>query len=259
MQLNYRKYGADKSGIPLLILHGLLGSSQNWHSLAQTLAAQYPVLVPDLRNHGESPHGEHRIELIVQDILELFETEQIRRAFVVGHSMGGLAAMMLAFANPELLEGVVVVDIAPGTITANFRTIFDALMRLDLSQLKTREDADRDLSASIENLRVRQFLLQNLKRQPDGRFAWKCNLPELQRFVNDPKRFRIADHQYYAGPTLFIAGERSEYRIWERTDTIRKHFPRAEMRIVPGAGHWVHFDAPAEFVKILREFVDKNS
>ncbi len=252
MKLNYRKYGAADSDSRLLILHGLLGSSQNWHSVAQMLSAQHLVLVPDFRNHGDSPWGEHRLDLIQNDISELLENEHIQRTFLLGHSMGGLAAMAFAFSHADRLHGLMVEDIVPSAPMVDLHTIFEALMNLDLSHLQTRAEADGRLRTSITNSATRQFLLQNLKRQQNGIFSWKCNLPELQRFMKEPHRFKIEENQKYLGPTLFVGGGRSEYRISESADKIRKYFPYAEVQTIPSAGHWVHFDAMAEFVAIVQ-------
>lgn len=254
MQLQYRKYGNGPAR--LVILHGLLGSSQNWHSAAKKVSEQYGVVVPDLRNHGDSPHGEHSIELMSQDILELFEREQIATAILMGHSMGGWAAMWFALNHSERLRGLIVVDMAPLAQMGDLQNIFKALRHLDLSQLRSREEADRKLSESgIKSPVVRQFLLQNLKRDENGNFIWRCNLPELHRFIETPRQFKIGNNQTYDGPALFIAGGRSEYRIWEKEDVIKKHFPAAQIAVVREAGHWVHFENLDEFVDLVRNFM----
>ncbi|HEX9654188.1 MAG TPA: alpha/beta fold hydrolase [bacterium] len=251
--MKYRQYGSGPA--QLIILHGLLGSSQNWHSVAQRLAEDLPTLVPDLRNHGDSPHGEHSLDLISHDIYELLESEQLDSAFLLGHSMGGLSTMLFAFSHPERVRGLVVVDIAPDVAIPEMRTIFQALLNLDLARLRSREEADRLLQASIKSSTVRQFLLQNLKRHDDGRFTWRCNLRELSRFTEGRQQFKIAVQQTYGGPSLFIAGGRSDYRIWEKEQIIEQHFSLSKLVVFPNAGHWVHFDAMADFVKTVREFL----
>ncbi len=256
MRLKYHKFGA--AGPELIVLHGLLGSSQNWRSTARMLADHARVIVPDLRNHGDSPHGEHRFDLITEDILELFDGAEIGRAFLLGHSMGGLAVMNFAFAHPQRLRGIIIVDIAPGAPMSDMSDIFQALLNLDLPKLQSREEADRQMASTIKSAGVRQFLLQNLKRQRDGGFHWRCNLPELKRFIQDRERFKIEDHQKYEGRTLFVAGGRSEYRVWEKEEAIRQHFPAAQLAVIPEAGHWVHFEAMSEFVNVVANFISTS-
>jgi esterase len=253
MKLNYRTSGSKAPA--LVILHGLLGSLQNWHSVAQRLSQTHRIVFPDLRNHGDSPHGVHRIELMVQDVIELLNHEESEQVFVIGHSMGGMVAMSMATRAPERLHGLVIVDIAPQIRMSDMDEIFEPLLNLDLSQLQRRDQATEALAPDIKSPAVRQFLLQNLKRLDSGQFGWRCNLAELQRFVKDGRRFELAAEAHYDGPTLFIAGGTSEYRIWERENAIRQHFPKAGLVVVPKAGHWVHFEAMEEFIDIVDEFV----
>lgn len=253
MRLNFKKYGSV--GPNLIILHGLLGSSQNWHTLAQQFGKEYRVIVPDLRNHGDSPHGEHSIELMRQDILQLLDEERISKCVLMGHSMGGLVAMSFAFAHPERLRALIVLDIAPEAPIGRMNWVFEALESVDLSRVEKRTDADRQLAKKIADPGVRQFLLQNLKRQDDGTYAWRCNLPELHRSVESADRFKPKARAEYSGPTLFIGGERSEHQIADKEEIIAKYFPNVELVMIPGAGHWVHVDAMEAFVEVVREFM----
>ncbi|MCH8942382.1 MAG: alpha/beta fold hydrolase [Bacteroidetes bacterium] len=253
MKLNIRKYGAD--GPAVVILHGLLGSSQNWHSAATKLSKQFQILVPDQRNHGDSPHGTHTIERLSEDVLNLLNQQNIDKTFLIGHSMGGVAAMSFAFKKPQRLEGLIVVDIAPVAQLERMNWIFEALAAVDLSAVKRRRHAEKQLAENIQNPLVRQFLLQNLKRQEDGTYAWRCNLPELHDFIWKDGRFDLKESDKYEGPTLFIGGGRSEHRIAEKEELIARHFPNYQLTMIPNAGHWVHFEATEEFITIVTDFI----
>lgn len=256
MQLSYRQYGAGAKN--LIILHGLLGSSQNWHSVANKFSEQDHVVVPDQRNHGDSPHGPHTVELLSQDIFNLLNQLGIEKTILMGHSMGGLAAMSFAFAHPERLAGLIVVDIVPVAQLNSMNWIFEALKAIDLSTVKRREDANAQLAAHVQSALVRQFLLQNLKRREDGRYAWRCNLDELHRFVQNQNRLQVKQEDTFAGPALFIGGGRSEHRIQEKKDIIQQHFPNYELIMIPDAGHWVHFEAMNEFMDVATSFILAN-
>ncbi len=253
MKLNIRKYGAD--GPVVVILHGLLGSSQNWHSAATKLSERFQILVPDQRNHGDSPHGDHTIELLSEDALNLLDQQNIDKAFLIGHSMGGLAAMSFAFKNPERLKGLIAVDIAPIAQLDRMDWIFEALAAVDLSAVKQRQHAEKQLAENIQSPLVRQFLLQNLKRQEDGTYAWRCNLPELHNFVQKDDGFELKENDRYEGPTLFIGGGLSEHRIAEKEELIEKHFPNYQLNMIPNAGHWVHLEAMEEFTILVTDFI----
>jgi len=253
MKLNFRSYGEGTKR--LVILHGLLGSSQNWHSAATKLSENFQILVPDQRNHGASPHGDHTIERLSEDALNLLHQQHIDKAVLIGHSMGGLAAMLFAFRNPQCLKGLIVVDIAPVSQMDRMDWIFEALAAVDLSAVKQRQHAEEQLAVNISSPLVRQFLLQNLKRQEDGTYAWRCNLPELHIFVQKENGFELKESDKYEGPTLFIGGGRSEHRIAEKEELIARHFPNYQLTIIPNAGHWVHFEAMEEFIAVVNDFI----
>lgn len=252
MELNLIKSGS--SGPEVVILHGLLGSSRNWQRIMRELSADCRVIVPDLRNHGDSPHGPHSVAAMRDDIVHLIETNCVEPPHLVGHSMGGFAAMAVSTTDAAAIGSLIVVDIAPVRRTEGLRKILDALMELDLKSIHTRTDADRALSEKIPDAGVRQFLLQNLKRNTAGEFSWRCNLPELRRFLAE-ETFELPPRAVYEGPTLVIAGGRSEYKVWEHEELLRAYFPAMVLEIFEDAGHWVHMDAPGRFVKRLREWV----
>ncbi|NIR50684.1 alpha/beta fold hydrolase [candidate division KSB1 bacterium] len=257
MKLYHREYGHGQT--KLVILHGILGSSRNWHTVAGELSQHFHVIVPDLRNHGRSPHTKHSIQLMQADVLELLDRLELKPTFLLGHSMGGLVAMKFAFHHPKRLNALIVEDIAPVAFLNTMDDVFDAMKSVELAKVKRREDADDQLLERVKEPSVRQFLLQNLKRQKDGTYDWQCNLPELHRFVQAEERFEPAANEKFTGPTLFVGGERSEHRIDEHQNVISRHLPNSERRTIANAGHWVHVDAIDEFVQTVTGFVKKIS
>ncbi|MEQ9618598.1 MAG: alpha/beta fold hydrolase [Deltaproteobacteria bacterium] len=256
MELSLRKAGT--SGPEVVILHGLLGSSRNWQRVMRELSTDHRVIVPDLRNHGDSPHGPHGYAAMRDDISRLIETTCGEAPHLIGHSMGGLAAMAVATSDAAALASLIVVDAAPVRRTEGILKILDALTELNLKSISSRTDADKALSKKIPDPGVRQFLLQNLKRKDTGEPAWRCNLPELRRFAAEDS-FELAEQAIYEGPTLVLAGGKSEYRVWEHETLLRAHFPAMTLEIIEDAAHWVHADAPDRFVQRVREWVNVHA
>lgn len=253
MELYYREFG---QGSPVLILHGLFGFSDNWQTIAKGLSDQHLVLTPDLRNHGRSPWADtHTYPEMADDVQAFMEAHWMFSAAVVGHSMGGKVAMQLALSNPDRVEKLVVVDIAPGQASDNHSDIFRALNELDLSKITTRQEADDFLAARIPDFGTRQFLLKNITRTPEGGFTWKMNLPVLSRAYNDILAPVGGDP--FDKPALFVRGSRSDYIKDADFALIRSLFPQAELVTIEGAGHWVHADKPAELLSVLRDFLEK--
>ena len=254
MQLHFQRYG---QGPPLIILHGLFGSSENWHSISQKLASDLAVFAVDQRNHGRSPHaGEMTYELMAQD-LELFVTNQhLSPVHLLGHSMGGKTAMVFALTYPELAEKLIVVDIAPRAYPPQHRQILDAMLSLDLSSSKNRNDIDAQLAKSIPDLTLRQFLLKNVKRDAAGAFHWQMNLAAINANY-DRLNGALPDSRTFDKPILFIRGERSDYIRNDEIELIQARFPQAEFCEVADAGHWVHADAPESFLRKVREFLQR--
>lgn len=249
MQLRFRHYGNAKEH--LVILHGLLGSAKNWHSIAQQLARDRQIIVPTLRNHGDSPHGPHSIQHMRDDVLELLDNLQLEKTHLLGHSMGGMVGMDLAMQAAERLQSLIIVDTAPTSKLNRMANIFAALISLDLSSIKSRDDADKKLSLSLPDITLRQFLLQNLVRQQDNSYVWRCNLAELKRFVQNDRGFFLSAGDIFDKPTLFIGGGRSEYQLAEQVMLIESHFSNYKLEMIAEAGHWVHYDAPAAFLAAI--------
>ncbi len=257
LQLHFRSYG-DSGSRPLLLLHGLLGSSANWHSIARTLERGFRVVVPDLRNHGRSPHSQQMdYPLMAADLTALIQRLELGAADLVGHSLGGKVAMQLALQAPELVRGLVVVDIAPVRYDHRFQTMIDALQGLDLARLDNRQQADRQLAGHLEDPGLRQYLLQNLVKE-QGRWRWRMHLDGLIRAMPDLMDFPSAPGRQFPGPALFIYGGASAYVQPEHAGAIRERFPLARLRMVPGAGHWVYAEQPEAFLQALIAFLGKD-
>ncbi len=251
MKLFCRTYGR---GEPLVILHGFLGCSDNWHTLAGRLGGRFRVLVPDLRNHGRSPHASgFGIPELAGDIRRLLDDHGIGRAALLGHSLGGKAAMRLALDAPERIERIAVADIAPRAYPPRTFPEVDAMLALDRATLASRADADAALAAAVPDAAVRGLLLKNLERGDDGRLRWRCNLAALARHA--ARILEPVDGPPFPGPALFLRGGRSDYVTDADLPAIRRLFPRAESAIIPGAGHWLHADAPDAVLEQLLRFL----
>lgn len=251
MDLFSREFG---QGSPVVILHGLFGFSDNWQTIAKALADHHLVLTPDLRNHGRSPHvPTHTYPEMADDLQEFLEKHWVFKTALVGHSMGGKVAMQFALHHPDMVERLVVVDIAPGPAPDNHGHIFRALLDLDLSRIETRQEAEAWLEPRVPDLGTRQFLLKNITRNADGTFAWKMNLPALWEAY--PDILAGVQGEPFDKPTLFIRGSRSGYVQDEDFPLIQALFPQAQVVTIEGAGHWVHADKPAELLAVLREFL----
>ena len=251
MQLHVRTYG---SGPPLIVLHGLFGSSENWETISRRFSASFQVLAVDQRNHGRSPHSpEMSYPLMAEDLRELLEERGLERACVLGHSMGGKTAMQFALQHPARVERLVVVDIAPRAYAPRHQRIFQGLLSLDVARFESRKQMEEALAPFIPNLAVRRFLLKNVAAASDGGFRWRMGLHEIQDNYDRLGAALSADRPF-SGPTLFIRGEQSDYLQEADLAWIRPLFPRAELAVVGPAGHWVHAEAPEALFRTIREF-----
>jgi pimeloyl-ACP methyl ester carboxylesterase len=254
LKLFARRYGAGPGAAPAVLLHGLFGSSANWHGIARRLGANRRVLAVDLRNHGRSPWAEEMCyPAMAEDVAALIATEAGGPAVLIGHSMGGKAAMWLALERPELVEGLVVVDIAPATYPARFAGITSALRGLRLEGLADRREADARLAEQLPDPAVRGYLLQNLVREGDT-WRWRVNLAAMARAQDALMGFPRSDGRQFPGRSLFVYGSESDYVTGAHLPAISAHFPLARLRAVPNAGHWVYADRPDAFVRALEGF-----
>ena len=238
---------------PLIVLHGLLGSSRNWQTTGRDLAQHWHVHALDARNHGKSPHeAGMTYEILATDVATWMKAQGIARATLVGHSMGGKTAMLLACRQPQLVERLVVVDIAPKDYTwAAHRSEFAAMNQLDLGSLTSRGEAELRFEALVPSLGMRKFLATNLERSEDGTWRWIANLPVLTAALPAVEQNSLLPADHYDGPTLFISGGRSQYVKTEDHAAIRAHFPQAAFEVIADAGHNPHLDAREKFVAAI--------
>ncbi len=243
-------------GPPLVILHGLFGSGRNWASLSRRLGEAWRVYTLDLRNHGASPWSDvMTYPAMAEDLRDFFDAQGIERAQVVGHSMGGKAAMALALAQSARVRALVVVDIAPVAYGHGFADYIAAMRSLDLTRLTRRSEADAALREAIPEPGVRSFILQNLESR-DGRLAWRLNLASLADHMGHLTGFpEELEGRSYAGPSLFVGGGLSDYIGPQYHTDITAFFPSAEIAKIPGAGHWVHAEQPEAFMERVVPFL----
>lgn len=256
VKLHFYRFG---TGDPLIILHGLFGTADNWIKISRDLANKYMVIVPDLRNHGRSPHSsEFTYQSMVSDILELVKQENIESFHLLGHSMGGKTAMMLALNNPQLVKKLVIADIAPRLyIDHNEHSKYiEAMLLVDPSNYKTRGEIDIALRQYIPNDSIRLFLLKNLHRDQNQRLEWRINLSALSKSLPGIMEAITADYPF-SNPTLFLAGEQSNYISSLDQDDIFELFPNATIQTIPEAGHWLHADQPELFLQRVQEFLTR--
>ena len=252
MNLHFRALG---SGSPLVILHGLLGSLDNWMPVAQKLAAHFSVFLVDLRNHGHSPHAEKfGYDEMAEDLREFLNQQHLEQTHVLGHSMGGKVAMRFAQLHPSMVNKLVVVDIAPRSYPSRYSGLMDAMLAVDLSGFQRRDEVDTALSSTIPDTALRQFLLKNLGRNASGGLFWKPNLKSI-RANYDAVRGSFPSHIRCDCPALFIRGEKSNYIQENDVALIHQVFPKAQFETIPGAGHWVHANAPDQVAASVTSFL----
>ena len=245
------------------MLHGLFGSLDNWLGVAPALAETFTLFLVDLRNHGLSPHDPRMdYSIMAEDVAEFFDQRGLDSASVVGHSMGGKAAMQFALDFPARVEKLVVVDITPRASPLDHETIFRALLALDLREFQSRRQMEDALAPDIPDLVVRRFLLKNLKSGPSAarassHFEWRIPLDILSK--NYPNICKaIPARAPFTGPALFLRGEKSHYVPENSLSEIRQLFSRAKIETVSGAGHWVHADGRAEFLQRTLRFLTEG-
>jgi len=265
MELFFRKTGL---GDPMIILHGLYGSSDNWISIARALAGSNELYLPDLRNHGRSPHhAEHNYKAIGDDLIEFMAIHNLTRANFLGHSMGGKAAFAFGMEHPDKVNKMILVDISPFEYDLSgseegisHSEIIQGLLSIQPESISSRGEADILLQKSVSSQTIRQFLLKNLKRDAEGKYFWGLNLPVIAK--NLPGIFAGLSRNKSAGPhpephfpLLFIRGEFSRYINSEDEMNIRRLWPKAKIITIKDAGHWVHAEQPGAFLEAIRNFI----
>ncbi len=266
MKLFYRKYG---EGSPLIILHGLFGSSDNWVTVAKKISSHCTIYLPDQRNHGNSPHDvRHDYESMSDDLFELVTDLGLKKFYLAGHSMGGKTAMLFSSKWPEMLEGMMIADISPfsdekrkaAARYENF-SILKSILDTDLSKAKSRNDVELSLAQDINSEKIRELIMKNLRRNSANIFEWKLNAPALMNNLEDMiegVHFQATgNHEITGFPIIFLKGENSDYiKTGEFTD-ICKIFPAADLKIIKNAGHWLQVDNPQAVIDALLELLDR--
>lgn len=250
--LFHRKYGSSKNSV--LILHGLFGSSQNWHSVSKILAENYSVYAIDLRNHGQSFHdNSHSVNDMADDIHNWIQHHKISDPVLIGHSMGGLTAMKLALEHSSLIRGLVIADIAPRSYVVDHQHEFKALLS-DISICKTRKEIDHLLEKNVSDKFLRGFLMTNIIRE-NNQYLWKLNVNAL---YNSKKRaeFTISDKQKFEKPALFITAEISNYVTQNDHRLIQKYFTNSKIITIALANHYLHVSAKDEFISSTCNFLE---
>ena len=251
MELFYREYG---TGEPLIILHGLFGSADNWMTQAKMLSERFHVYTVDQRNHGLSPHSPDQDYLaMTEDLNDFFKQRGLKKAIVLGHSMGGKTAMNFALKYPETVSKLIVVDIMPKAYPVHHDKILDGLKAMPIKALTSRNQADEALSSYVKEPDVRQFLLKNLTRAQAGGFIWKINLQAIDQNIEEMTAGLVVSGEF-TGPALFIIGERSNYYAFGDEDLIMRYFPNYKM-VEMETGHWVQAEKPKEFVEVVLSFL----
>jgi esterase len=251
MKLFNRELG---QGQPMVILHGIFGSSDNWLTQARLFSSKYHVFTLDLRNHGQSEHSaEFDYKVMASDLKEFIDEKNLKDAIVIGHSMGGKVAMNFALAYPQKLQKLIVVDIAPRFYDLEHYIILDGLKAIPIGTVSTRQEADEVLSKFVPESDVRQFLLKNLQRKSEGGFTWKLNLPVIDKNIKNIGLDLQFDGKFEK-PTLFIRGGRSRYVNDEDMARIKEIFPNVKLETLD-TGHWVQAEKPQEFVDVVMKWL----
>ena len=250
--LHYTKVG---SGEPLVILHGLFGSSKNWQSLARVFGEHFEVYSIDLRNHGQSfHHQEIDYELMVEDVHRLLRHLDISQCNLIGHSMGGKVAMLLALRFPQLVSKLIVADIAPVAYPNEYDHLIEPILSLQLDQLDSRSAIDEALQVDISEAPLRAFLMQNLARD-GGQWRWKVNWGAIKLHIDQITGFPELPQTWQIDcPTLFIRGETSTYVGNAEEILISRHFNSVSIKTLANAGHWLQAEQPQAFAKLVLEF-----
>jgi esterase len=257
MKLYFHKFG---SGEPLVILHGLFGISDNWVTVGKRLAEKFTVYIPDLRNHGRSPHSQvFNYHAMVDDLLEFFDDHSIDKAIIIGHSMGGKVGMNFALEYPSAVEKLVVVDISPKAYPYRQQhvKVIEAMMVVNFDTFTTRASVEKRIREFINDNKVVQFMMKNLYRLERGRLGWRLNVETISNNL-DAIFGGVDEEAVLYKKTLFIKGGLSDYITNEDKTVIGKIFPHSEIRVIDGASHWVHSDKPAELCLMLSQFLGQK-
>ena len=255
MKLFCRQFGTGK---PVVILHGLFGLSDNWVTFGRILGEHYAVYIPDLRNHGQSPHSStFDFPSLEDDLMRLIEEFDLENIFLIGHSLGGKIAMYFSLHHPGLVRKLVVVDISlrKSPPDKEHQQLLDAMISVDFTMAKSRSDVDVQLKSTVKSEKLRQFLLKNVYWRDRYSLDWRLNLAAINQ--NLLSVFEgVEGEGIFSGPTLFVRGGLSDYIADADLPSLQMKFPGAEVKTIVNASHWVHADAPGEFLEVVRHFLD---
>jgi len=255
MKLHYKSFG--EGGTPLFILHGLLGSLDNWMTVGRKLSQHRRVILADARNHGKSPHDIDAGYLVMAaDVNDLMDTIEIQQADILGHSMGGKTAMTFSLIFPERINKLIVTDIAPRYYTGSHAKIFYAMINAPLEQIKDRKALEEYFIQAIPSEAVRMFIMKNLTRGEDGCYYWR---PDIQVLWSQYEKLMgfpfIPGEKSTKSNVLWIRGQLSDYILPSDEEVMRSFFPNYNLVTISGAGHWVHADQPYLFSEAVEDFL----
>lgn len=241
----------------LIILHGLFGQLDNWNTHGRQFGEKYTTHLIDLRNHGRSFHSvDASLEAMTTDILNYMQTNEIQKAHLLGHSLGGRIVMNFAMLYPEKVDHLIVADMAPKAYHPHHNAIFKALSSVDFTKVSSRKDVENVLAEYIPETGVRQFLLKNVYHTENGGYAFRFNLDALHHnYENLVGKDLI--NGIFNGPTLFLRGEKSNYITIEDEFIIKTRFPKATIETIKNAGHWLHAENPKDFIEAILIFLNK--
>lgn len=260
VELAYGDTDPETSQKPVLIvLHGLFGNRRNWGMIVKQLSDAFRIISVDMRNHGESPWSdEMTYEAMASDVAALIKHLDIAPVHILGHSMGGKAAMVLALSEPDMVDHLIVADIPPAPRDSGLLSYIQAMRKLDVASMSRRADAEAVLKETIPEAGIRTFLAQNLAPRSGGGLSWRINLAVLESRFDDIVDFPDVDSDdAFMRPTLHLTGANSDYVLPRHHAEIDRLFPSSEIEAIPDAGHWLHAEQPALFLQAVREFLPR--
>lgn len=254
MDLNFRAIGEGDN--TLIIIHGLFGSLDNWATLGKAFATDRQVYLIDQRNHGKSPHSnEFSYEHMAEDLEGFMNSHNIKKAVILGHSMGGKTAMKFAMKFPERIEKLIIADIGPKYYPPHHQKIIEALESVDMDTIKSRGDAESTMKKHISDPGIMMFLMKNITRK-GNHYAWKMNLPVIIKNIDNVGEGLELEEEY-KGSTLFVRGSKSDYILDTDWEGIYDCFPNAKLATIDNAGHWLHAEQPKSFFDTIEAYINE--
>ena len=256
MNILFSRIYENKNGTPLVILHGLLGMSDNWITLGKKFALDRPVHLLDMRNHGHSFHHEQmNYNAMAEDIKVYLDHHSLKKIDLLGHSMGGKVAMLFACKYPENVHKLVVADISPRAYSDHHQNIFKAINSINLAKIVSRKDAEQILDSQIKDFGTKQLILKNLYRKNEHSFRWRFHLNAIEEQISNIVA-PIESHRTFSGKTLFVRGTKSDYIQSGDMALINKHFPNSSVVGIKNAAHWLHAEKPIDFYNEVVSFLN---